>query len=417
MSGATTRISLPAVLRRTCVVAARRPASWIAALVAAAVPLCALWWSLPPAPCFLAATLACLAAVGDVPTGLLPPGGSRGSREIAHWTVARGLWPLVGLCTGAFIAGRQAFIPAALAAAAGMAAAATYAISRSRGAKAADAAALVILSGGVATAASVMVPGSEGTRAGAAGLAWIGCGGLAWCWSAMHRRVGPLPTRSVTARRHRDGEFTAIDPLPSSGTMRQWLGRLAMLTVLAGMAAWLVTEPGGLEGAADAGNWTAALSRVLPWAAATAGWFLALAVPQALFQDGVGNAVHWRTLLRTAAAGERRGLRLGASRFAAGVLLTHAAVLGWPPLVAAVLSLPSATASVPPAAIVVGLVVSAGAVAAVVFCCVRLAVSRETTFAFLAAVASVLVMAAWHWHAAPLSLPPPRLPSLGISRP
>jgi hypothetical protein len=99
------------------------------------------------------------------------------------------------------------------------------------------------------------------------------------------------------------------------------------------------------------------------------------------------------------------------------VLLTHAAVLGWPPLLAAVLSLPSAAASVPPTAICAGLLVGAGAVAAVVACCGRLAVSRETAFALVAAVVSVLVMVGWRWHAGLLSSTSPSLPSLGGPRP
>jgi hypothetical protein len=400
MSGSTATRSLTAALPRAVVVAARRPASWIAAAVAAVLPVWAAWSQSPPDCWLLVAVLVCLAAVGDVPTGLLRPGDRRRSGEAVFWTVVRGLWPAVGLCVGAIVAGRQAALPAAVAGAV-LAAAATSVLASGRcGAKTADAAALVIVLASCAAAASAALTGSAVTRAGAAGLAWLVAGGLAWAsWLAL-QHGGPPPVLNDATPARRDGELAPVDPLPTSRLLRRWLGRLAMLTALAGMAAWLV--PDG----------TAPLPRILPWAAATAGWFLALAVPQAILQDGVAGAAAWNRLWRTGATTGRRP-RLGAARFAAGVVLTHAAVLGWPPLIAALLSLPSAAASVPPLAIVAGLLVGAGGVAAVIACGARLALSRETQFALTLALASALVMVAWHWRAT-TSLPvSPSLPRLG----
>ncbi|MFM1995729.1 MAG: hypothetical protein RLZZ111_116 [Planctomycetota bacterium] len=400
MSASTGGISWPAVLPPAVAVAARRPASWIAAAVAAVLPVWAAWSQSPPASWVLVAVLACLAAVGDVPTGLLRPGDRSRGDEVGFWTVVRGLWPAAGLCLGAILAGCQAALPAAVAGAALAAAAASVLAIRWCRAKAADAAALVIVIASCAAAASGAPTGSAAARAGVAGLVWLVAAGLSWAsWLAV-QGSGPLAVLPDATPARRDGELAPVDPLPTSRLLRRWLGRLAMLTALAGMAAWLV--PDG----------TAPLPRILPWAAATAGWFLALAVPQAILQDGVAGAAAWNRLWRTGATTGRRP-RLGSARFAAGVVLTHAAVLGWPPLIAAVLSLPSAAASIPPLAIVAGLLIGAGGVAAVVACGTRLGLSRETQFALALAVASAFVMGACHWRTAALSPISPSPPSLG----
>lgn len=414
MSGSLDRISLQAALPRAVVVTARRPASWIAAAVAAALPAWAVCSQSPPAFWLILAVLACLAAVGDVPSGLLVPGARGGSGEVVIWTVARGLWPAAGLCACVLLAGRQAAGPATVAGAAIVAAAATFVAGRLCGAKAADTAALVIMLASLAAVASGVAPGAFVARSCAAGLVWLAAGGLAWALWLAHRRGGALPAWHDALPGRRDVELAPVDPLPSSGIVRGWLGRLAMLTALVGMAAWLVPESSGAADApaAAAARWARAVSRMLPWAAATAGWFLALAVPQAILQDGVAGAADWSRLWRTGATAGGRP-RLGAARFAAGVALMHAAVLGWPPLVAAVLSLPSAAASGPPLMIALGLLIGAGGVAAGMTCCAWRVMSRETLFALTLAVASVGVMAAWHWRPTAPSPISPSLPSLG----
>ena len=68
-------------------------------------------------------------------------------------------------------------------------------------------------------------------------------------------------------------------------------------------------------------------------------------------------------------------------RFAGGVSLTQAAVLGWPVLVCAALSLPTPAAARLPLGIVVGLAVAAAVVTAVVWLGATVRASRETTFA------------------------------------
>lgn len=419
MAGAPEWIRWSRLLPRAAVVAARRPASWISAGVAASAVLWASWARLPTSACLFVAVLACLAALGDLPTGLLPPGGRGRRAEIGVWAAARGLWPLVGACLALLVAGRQASLPAAWCGAAVVVAMVSVVVSRSCGAKAADAAAVVVALASMASAAAAMVPGAALAQAAAAGLVWLAVGGLAWAWWRTDRGDDPLAARMGLRAGRWDGELTTIDPLPSSGTLRQWLGRLAMLTALVGMAAWLVPAA-AVDAGGTADGWIAALPRplhgVLPWAAATAVWFLALAVPQAILQDGVAGAGARDRFMRTAPVVGNRP-RLGAARFAVGPLVTHAAVLGWPPLVAAILSLPSTVTSIPPLTIVVALLVGAGGVMAIVAAGARLGASQETRFALVLAVASLLVMGAWQPRpvaSAPIS---PSPPSLGASRP
>jgi len=413
MRRSTGRIAWPAALPRACAVAARRPASWLAAAVAASLPAWAAWSQAHPAEWWIVAVLASLAAVGDVPTGFLHQGARAAADDVVLWTVARGLWPAAGLCVGAVATGWPVAGGPAMAGAALVAAAVSSAAGRLCGARAADAAALAMLLTFPAAAVAVVAPVSGLARAGAAGLTWVAAAGLAWAvWSA-HQRGGPLPAGQAAASGRRSGESAPVDPLPSSGVLRGWLGRLAMLTALVGMASWLVPDPAVVP-VTQGDRWAQAGPRVLPWAAATAGWFLALAVPQAILQDGVAGGAAWERLWRTSVATGRRR-RIGPGRFAAGTVLTQAAILGWPPLVAALLSLPSPATSVPPLAIVAGLLAGAGGVTAVMYGGARLSTARETLFALTLAVAGALVMGAWHSRAASTATISPILPSLGRS--
>jgi hypothetical protein len=79
-------------------------------------------------------------------------------------------------------------------------------------------------------------------------------------------------------------------------------------------------------------------------------------------------------------------------RFAGGVSLTQAAVLGWPVLVCGVLSLPTPTAARLPLGIVIGLAVAATVVTAIVWLGATMRASRETTFAAALAIMVALVV-------------------------
>jgi len=123
-------------------------------------------------------------------------------------------------------------------------------------------------------------------------------------------------------------------------------------------------------------------------------------VPQATLQDGVAGAMQWERLFRTAArvghvrAAGRFGigsLQPGPVRFAGGVALTQAAILGWPVLVCAVLALPMPTAARLPLGIVIGLATAAGVVWAAVWLGAAAHASRETTFAVTLGIALAVV--------------------------
>jgi hypothetical protein len=203
------------------------------------------------------------------------------------------------------------------------------------------------------------------------------------------------------------------------GVLRRGATRLAMAASLAGMALWLVlhADRGGVGDSAA----TAVASRM--WAVSSMAWFVGLAVPQAALQGGGAGADGWRMLWRSAAVGSRAAgrwpmLRPGAARFAAGVALVHAAILGWPPLVAAVLSLPRAAQAVPPLTIVAALALAAAVMIAVTSCAAMIDAAPETT------VAVLLCLAASAWAAELTAWPPgrgeppasPSPPSLLVSR-
>jgi hypothetical protein len=106
--------------------------------------------------------------------------------------------------------------------------------------------------------------------------------------------------------------------------LRKLLTAAAMAAALYGMVSWLFLDPS-----------RAALFPVMAAAA-----YAALAIPEATFGDGVSDTVAWRRLHRSAAGPvSRRGrLRPGFRRSALIAAVSNAAILGWPPLVAAALS-------------------------------------------------------------------------------
>ena len=188
-----------------------------------------------------------------------------------------------------------------------------------------------------------------------------------------------------------------------------------MVAALAAMAGWLMLDP-AIDPASGGGHGPVGqtVSRLGPWdrlaqgnraavawALFTAALFVVLAVPRATLQDGVVGAVGWERLFRTAAhvrhggAAGRRGiasLRPGPARFATGVALTQAAILGWPVLVCAVLSLPTPAAARLPLGIVIGLAGAAAVVAAIVSLGAAVQASRETAFAAALAITLAITL-------------------------
>jgi hypothetical protein len=187
--------------------------------------------------------------------------------------------------------------------------------------------------------------------------------------------------------------------------------RLAMVAALAAMAGWLVLEPavdsgsgGGHDHASLQSQWEQLVQfqrAAVAWALFTAAWFIGLAVPQATLQDGMAGARDWDRLFRTTPRAHRGSAawrtvlwapRVGPVRFAGGVSLTQAAVLGWPVLVCAVLSLPTPAAARLPLGIVIGLAMAAAVVTAIVWLGTSVRASRETMFAAALAIMVILVV-------------------------
>ena len=362
----------------------------------------------------LSAAVTAVAAIGDVPLAgcLLAGGGPRFFWGCA-WACERAAWPLVGMMLGMLAAGgvtqSVGVMPAAAVGA--LLAAGTMTVCRLSGAKAADAASLTLLM----AAATAAAGGELAPRLGGSGMAavvvWLLIGGMGWAWSRSQRAA----METLLPESHRSGHFASadglqVDVLPAKSSLRQTLMRLAMVAALAAMAGWLMLEPAsgpatgsGHEPVSQDGQWDRTVQlhhAAAAWALFTAAWFIGLAVPQATLQDGVAGAMQWERLFRTAArvgnarAAGRFGvgsLRPGPVRFAGGVALTQAAILGWPVLVCAVLALPMPTAARLPLGIVIGLATAAAVVWAAVWLGAAAHASRETTFAVTLGIALAMV--------------------------
>jgi len=304
----------------------RRPASWLAMVGGAAAA-----WFLAAAPAGPAAIVAawssgaCL-AVAAIGGPLPPPCGTLVAPLV--WLSYRVAWPAIGAVIGMIAATVQpggeppaaAGNEAALAILAGMAAASNaVGAVRRRGGNAADAASLALF-----LAASGAMPTWLGTRHRSDDpLVILGLVVMAW---------GALAAAAVWIDRQRDLSV-ATTGLPAtsggdmmSGPLRRWLYRGGMAAALGGMIGWLFLNPD--DAVLDV------------WL--SVGCFVILAFPAALLAD-IHHDPAWRRLLFSAPtkieAGWFRRLAWGTDP-ACAVPSTwmHAAVLGWPPLVAALLS-------------------------------------------------------------------------------
>lgn len=305
----------------------RQPAAWlalaVAALAAALLPEArpSGWPASAVVAIPLGAALAVM-ALGDAGNFREPAGIDAG------WLAERVAWPLVGWAAAAAL--RQ-HGPLLVCGAIGIMATATLvaALVR-RGALGAD-----------ATSAALLAAG------GSAAAGW---------WTEL-LWPGRLSAGVAAAALFVLGVFLAVATIRATPALRFNLRRAltaaGMIGALAGMVAWLLL-------AAD----RAALDL-----AASLAWFAALAVPAATLGDGVSHAALWRRLERAApgAAGGRLRLPPGRTRDGMFAVLTTAALLGWPPLVAAVVSGADLARSWPAASVVVSLAAAAGGLLVVVW--------------------------------------------------
>jgi len=271
----------------------RRPASLLAAAAAASaavlVAACRSGGTEPVAAhamALVAGGIVACGAIGDPPRGIAGPA--------AAWIVGRCLWPMLGWIGGSLtliVAGADPRWPAASAAFAGcglVAVAAVVAAGCRRNLPPAEATGLAMASVMASAAAAVLVPGGTIGPVPLAGMVAV------VVWLAI---VGGVLVRCVPH---------AGETEPSVATV---LGAAAMMTTLGGMVAWLFLAP------EHAGR----------YAVLVAAWFVAWAVPQVTLGWGSRDEALRRQLV-TAAPAEWR------------TAWFHAAILGWPLLVAAVLA-------------------------------------------------------------------------------
>lgn len=382
----------------------RRPASWITLASGAWLGWCC---SRPSSNAFAvlasAATLA-VAAIGDLPLAVCRPAGGGVS---SAWAWERSSWPMAGVILGV-IAARGGLphvsVDGLLPVVVGCGfATATLLACRLSAIRPADAASLTLLVAAASGACGACIASrSRLGLLGAAGV-WLLLGGVCrrWAWSP----AAGIDGGAIQASREPFGDGVGalkMDAFPAGGALRHALVRLSMVGGLLVMAMWLLVEPQVGEGARAvplAGLQGASAT----WALFIAACFVGLAVPQATLQDGVASAAAWDRLFRTAArtdhAGRsaewpRRPLQPGSVRFAAGVVIAQAAILGWPIIVSMVLSLSTPAKARAALGIAAGLAVLAAMVMVIVAFGAVVRASRETTFAVvLAIVAGLLAIA------------------------
>lgn len=320
----------------------RRPAMWLG--IASGM---AAGWIDDPALAVAAGAMAATASAGDLPVV-----------HAVRTRAIRCLVPIVGLCAAAAIRGTvpaDGFLCAAV-----VSMAVTIACLTGRGTSAADTA-----SGALAVAAAAIAAMRVGTEAGVSPAValltgWLAAGVLA---ALFQRWTAGRPA----VLRRTAGVSLGRGPLPAAGPLRRILNGLAMASMLAAMAGWLLLTPDGAPAARDLAM----------------AWFVALAVPAALLQDGDAVRVAWDPTIRSAAGQRSTGFwpPLGPTRMAVEVAWGHAAVIAWPCLVAMAVGLASPAGIWPAAAVVGGVCGAALAVTVVAAGLFSCNASGETTMA------------------------------------
>lgn len=323
---------------------ARRPASWIACVAAAAAAfrLAGGDDALAVARAVACGGLAAAAAVGS----LTRPGVPRPLGWL--WWLSRAAWPVAAaLAVAATAGGVAALILAAAAALTTLA----HAVATNRGATPVDAT-------GVALALAAAAAGAAASSADA-GLA---AGGAAACFGVL-----AAVALAVGGRRSSD-PFASILPVAPRDRVfgGSPLARLAMASTLAAMVICYFLIP-----------------ELVPWfVAVSVGWFVVLAVPAATLGPGAVDAENRDLLVRSAAGVPRLS---GAMPHALAAIAAYAAILGWPAGVAAVVRGPAATEPWGPLVAVLALVLLAVTTAASVSLASRCRASGDSSLALISA--------------------------------
>ncbi|MFM1902404.1 MAG: hypothetical protein RLZZ440_304 [Planctomycetota bacterium] len=343
---------------RLAAIHAREPAAWIAAATAA-LPGLWLWGGVDPergwllVPVAIASGgLATTAALGDPPTGL--PDGRRGP-WLPLW-LARVAWPLVACLAAGGLAALGDPLPALLQAVGGLvggaaALAGGFAAHKAgcRGALAASSGLLAAAAGaGIAFGAGLLRVGPVGQLAAAAGS----LAALSVVWRLARPEAAAASAGMV------DGAASAVRSL-------------AMLAALAAMVVCFFLAPQLAAG----------------YAVVVVAWFVCLAVPAAT------GGLACRPAARLAASAVGRPALPGSVPLALTTAVFHAALLGWPAVVALVLPPVAGLRAVSPG-VAIGWLVAAGALVVGVVAVCRARHGEVARATLLAATAAAAVMAA-----------------------
>lgn len=166
-----------------------------------------------------------------------------------------------------------------------------------------------------------------------------------------------------------------VPSLLSRVPIRRFLGRAAMVTMLAAMVGWLLLDP-------TQAGWAAALA---------VASMLSLAGPVAAFQDGTKAAAGspWDMVWRSTPGGRLLG---GGGSLAVETVIRHVAILGWPSLVAAAVAVGTPTGPWPALLVAASLLATAGLMVAVVVVCRGLSLSGDTVLAAVLTVAAAALL-------------------------
>jgi len=343
----------------------------------------------------LVGTLSTAAAIGDVPIGICQAYGGGGTTAAVIWVSERTAWPLTGILLAAAASGEStAVLLAAAMLLASLLTAVTITKSRLLGARAADAGSLSLMMASAAIAAGYSVGACHAGNAAheqnaaftVASAVWCALCLVAWLWSRVSESSPQIAAGSAAR-----GSYGVLrhNTLPTEGCLRRLLTGLSMGAALFGMVGWLFLSVNRAE-------FYCLLSVVL---------FICLAVPQATLLDGCATMTALKDLFRSAAKIRSTGLlqrlglqrlglqRLGRPRFSYGVALSHAALLGWPPLVSAACMLQTQSRAWESAAIVVSVAAVATLLTIVTMLLPTALASEETAYAFMLLLVIVIALA------------------------
>jgi len=343
----------------------------------------------------LVGTLSTAAAIGDVPIGICQAYGGGGTTAAVIWVSERTAWPLTGILLAAAASGEStAVLLAAAMLLASLLTAVTITKSRLLGARAADAGSLSLMMASAAIAAGYSVGACHAGNAAheqnaaftVASAVWCALCLVAWLWSRVSESSPEIAAGSVAR-----GSYGVLrhNTLPTEGCLRRLLTGLSMGAALFGMVGWLFLSVNRAE-------FYCLLSVVL---------FICLAVPQATLLDGCATMTALKDLFRSAAKIRSTGLlqrlglqrlglqRLGRPRFSYGVALSHAALLGWPPLVSAACMLQTQSRAWESAAIVVSVAAVASLLTIVTMLLPTALASEETAYAFMLLLVIIIALA------------------------